>query len=204
MAEVSHAGGMLVREEGSFVPEQFAAGGLHFPELGLWLDPHEPVIGPERVFVSHAHSDHVAAHRDDGGRGRPGRSRPPRGPRRPAIEPVADAGGGGRDPPRLGRHHRRRERLRGEVGPRRLARRRCRNHPLVVGQSARGYRHVAFQLLLQEGEVRTDRRVERSHRGLCSPREGGPDGTSQCQPKPEHDAGEHGDAVGKRHGGLRG
>jgi len=34
------------------------------PELGLWLDPHEPKAGPEKVFVSHAHSDHTAAHRE--------------------------------------------------------------------------------------------------------------------------------------------
>jgi DNA ligase-1 len=26
------------------------------------MDPHEPQLGPERVFVSHAHSDHVADH----------------------------------------------------------------------------------------------------------------------------------------------
>jgi DNA ligase-1 len=37
---------------------------VHLPELQLWLDPHEPQIGTERVFVSHAHSDHVAAHRE--------------------------------------------------------------------------------------------------------------------------------------------
>lgn len=39
---------------------QFASGGVHLSRLGLWLDPHEPQRGP--VFVSHAHSDHVAAH----------------------------------------------------------------------------------------------------------------------------------------------
>src|SRR5262249_15602840 len=27
-------------------------------------DPHEPKTGPEKVFVSHAHSDHTAAHRE--------------------------------------------------------------------------------------------------------------------------------------------
>ncbi|HVV72533.1 MAG TPA: MBL fold metallo-hydrolase, partial [Verrucomicrobiae bacterium] len=43
---------------------EFRAGGLHLPRLGLWLDPHEPQTGAERVFVSHAHSDHVAAHRE--------------------------------------------------------------------------------------------------------------------------------------------
>ena len=35
-----------------------------------------------------------------------------------------------------------------------------------------------------------DRRIERGRRGFGSPREGRPDRTSQCQPKPEHDAGE--------------
>ncbi len=39
-------------------------GGLHLPELGLWLDAHHPVTGSERVFVSHAHSDHTAPHRE--------------------------------------------------------------------------------------------------------------------------------------------
>jgi DNA ligase-1 len=48
----------------SFPRIEFRAGDLHIPELGLWLDPHEPQVGPEKVFVSHAHSDHVAAHRE--------------------------------------------------------------------------------------------------------------------------------------------
>jgi DNA ligase-1 len=48
----------------SFPRIEFRAGDLHIPELGLWLDPHEPQLGPEKVFVSHAHSDHVAAHRE--------------------------------------------------------------------------------------------------------------------------------------------
>lgn len=43
---------------------KFKHGGVHLPNLGLWLDPHEPQTGPERVFVSHAHSDHVAPHRE--------------------------------------------------------------------------------------------------------------------------------------------
>jgi DNA ligase-1 len=47
----------------SLLQFEFRAGGLHLPRLGLWLDPHEPQLGPEKVFVSHAHSDHVAAHR---------------------------------------------------------------------------------------------------------------------------------------------
>ena len=37
---------------------------LFLPELDLWLDPHEPRLGPEKTFVSHAHSDHTAAHRE--------------------------------------------------------------------------------------------------------------------------------------------
>ena len=32
---------------------------LHLPEHDLWLDPHEP---KRLAFVSHAHSDHIAAH----------------------------------------------------------------------------------------------------------------------------------------------
>src|SRR5437763_13002409 len=43
---------------------EFHLGSLHLPELGLWLDAREPEIGPEKVFVSHAHSDHIAAHRE--------------------------------------------------------------------------------------------------------------------------------------------
>jgi DNA ligase-1 len=43
---------------------QFQFGAIHIPELGLWMDPHEPVLGPERVFISHAHSDHTAPHRE--------------------------------------------------------------------------------------------------------------------------------------------
>ena len=43
---------------------EFESGNLFLTELGLWLDPHEPKNGPEKVFVSHAHSDHTAAHRE--------------------------------------------------------------------------------------------------------------------------------------------
>ncbi|MEY2427255.1 MAG: ligase 1 [Verrucomicrobiota bacterium] len=43
---------------------EFQLGSPHLPELGLWLDAHEPQTGAERVFVSHAHSDHIAAHRE--------------------------------------------------------------------------------------------------------------------------------------------
>ncbi|MBL9127783.1 MAG: MBL fold metallo-hydrolase [Verrucomicrobiales bacterium] len=39
-------------------------GGVHLPALDLWLDPHHAKKGKERVFVSHAHSDHIAAHRE--------------------------------------------------------------------------------------------------------------------------------------------
>lgn len=35
--------------------------GLHLPEHGLWLDPHR---GQPLAFVSHAHSDHIARHRE--------------------------------------------------------------------------------------------------------------------------------------------
>lgn len=43
---------------------QFHRGGVHLPELGLWLDPHQRVAGDEMAFVSHAHSDHTGAHRE--------------------------------------------------------------------------------------------------------------------------------------------
>lgn len=43
---------------------EFTDGDLHLPELGLWLDPHRRRVGPERVFVSHAHSDHTGRHRE--------------------------------------------------------------------------------------------------------------------------------------------
>src|SRR6478609_5920649 len=35
--------------------------GVELPDSGLWLDPHDPQA---LAFVSHAHSDHVAAHRE--------------------------------------------------------------------------------------------------------------------------------------------
>lgn len=41
---------------------QFREGGIYFPQLRLWLDPHWPK--DELVFVSHAHSDHTADHRE--------------------------------------------------------------------------------------------------------------------------------------------
>jgi len=43
---------------------EFRGGGLYLPQLGLWLDPQDPQIGTESVFVSHAHSDHIAAHHE--------------------------------------------------------------------------------------------------------------------------------------------
>jgi DNA ligase-1 len=43
---------------------KFHEGGIFLPALGLWLDPHFPQTGPDRVFVSHAHSDHIDAHRE--------------------------------------------------------------------------------------------------------------------------------------------
>ncbi len=45
-------------------PFQYVRGAIHLPELALWLDAHEARRGGERVFVSHAHSDHTAAHRE--------------------------------------------------------------------------------------------------------------------------------------------
>ena len=43
---------------------QYHFGGVYLPRLGLWLDPHEPQTGADKVFVSHAHSDHIGAHRE--------------------------------------------------------------------------------------------------------------------------------------------
>ncbi len=43
---------------------EYRQGNLFLPDLGLWLDPHAPQKGPEPVFVSHAHSDHIAEHRE--------------------------------------------------------------------------------------------------------------------------------------------
>jgi DNA ligase-1 len=43
---------------------RFEQGGIHLPELALWLDPQQPQQGPEKVFVSHAHWDHTALHRE--------------------------------------------------------------------------------------------------------------------------------------------
>lgn len=43
---------------------QFREGGICLPNLALWLDAPRRRTGPERVFVSHAHSDHTAPHRE--------------------------------------------------------------------------------------------------------------------------------------------
>lgn len=43
---------------------QYDHRGLYLPNLGLWLDPHEAQPGPDKVFISHAHSDHTALHRE--------------------------------------------------------------------------------------------------------------------------------------------
>ena len=43
---------------------QYHRGGIYLPALHLWLDPREPQMGAGRVFVSHAHSDHIGAHRE--------------------------------------------------------------------------------------------------------------------------------------------
>ncbi len=43
---------------------QYRFGGICLPQLSLWLDPHEPQLGAFRAFVSHAHSDHIALHRE--------------------------------------------------------------------------------------------------------------------------------------------
>lgn len=45
-------------------PFQYVRGAIHLPELALWLDAHEARGEGERVFVSHAHADHTAAHRE--------------------------------------------------------------------------------------------------------------------------------------------
>ncbi len=42
----------------------FQRGAVFLPKLGLWLDAHDPQLGAERVFVSHAHSDHTGLHRE--------------------------------------------------------------------------------------------------------------------------------------------
>jgi len=46
----------------SLLAPEYHQGGVYLPRLGLWLDPHRAKSG--HVFVSHAHSDHLAAHRE--------------------------------------------------------------------------------------------------------------------------------------------
>ncbi len=41
---------------------KFLDGGIYLPRLRLWLDPHR--AKQELAFVSHAHSDHTARHRE--------------------------------------------------------------------------------------------------------------------------------------------
>ncbi len=43
---------------------EFRQSGIYLPALALWLDPHHPQTGDVRVFVSHAHADHTAPHRE--------------------------------------------------------------------------------------------------------------------------------------------
>jgi Cft2 family RNA processing exonuclease len=43
---------------------RYHRGSIHLPRLGLWLDPHERQTGADKVFISHAHSDHIGAHRE--------------------------------------------------------------------------------------------------------------------------------------------
>lgn len=40
---------------------QYPRGSLHLPQIDWWLDAHRPVA---RSFVSHAHFDHLARHRE--------------------------------------------------------------------------------------------------------------------------------------------
>ncbi len=41
---------------------EYIRGAVHLPGARLWLDAHDPIGPAETVFVSHAHSDHTAAH----------------------------------------------------------------------------------------------------------------------------------------------
>ncbi len=38
--------------------------GIHFPEIGLWLDSKQSASDEEIVFVSHAHYDHISKHKN--------------------------------------------------------------------------------------------------------------------------------------------
>ena len=41
---------------------QFHRAGIQVPALGLWFDARKRQRAGERVFISHAHADHIAAH----------------------------------------------------------------------------------------------------------------------------------------------
>ncbi|MHB8523927.1 MAG: MBL fold metallo-hydrolase [Limisphaerales bacterium] len=43
---------------------RYDRGGVHLPRLGLWLDARQSQGADEKVFVSHAHSDHLGRHRE--------------------------------------------------------------------------------------------------------------------------------------------
>ncbi len=47
---------------GSPLALRFVRGAVHLPRLGLWLDARD--AKPDRVFVSHGHTDHLGAHRE--------------------------------------------------------------------------------------------------------------------------------------------
>lgn len=49
-------------DSASRVEFQYHRGAIHIPSIGLWLDAHKPIGPKEAVFVSHAHSDHIAGH----------------------------------------------------------------------------------------------------------------------------------------------
>ena len=55
---------MRPRAISSIFELHYHRGGVFLPQLGLWLDPHHRVNGPELAFVSHAHSDHTGRHRE--------------------------------------------------------------------------------------------------------------------------------------------
>ena len=38
--------------------------GIHFPEIGLWLDSKQSASDDEIVFVSHSHYDHISKHKE--------------------------------------------------------------------------------------------------------------------------------------------
>jgi len=50
--------------QGIVLNPTYIAGGVHLPSLSLWLDGQKRRLRPDRVFVSHAHSDHIARHEE--------------------------------------------------------------------------------------------------------------------------------------------